>query len=57
MKMRYLADKMRFRYVAIIGEEYKDGLIVLRDMKARSQASITLDRLIEILEESNPCRG
>lgn len=51
------ADKMRFRYVAIIGEEYKDGLIVLRDMKARSQISITLDRLIEILEESIPCRG
>lgn len=43
------ADKMKFRYVAIIGEEYRDGLIVLRDMKARSQISITLDKLVEVL--------
>ncbi|MEM4461706.1 MAG: histidine--tRNA ligase [Candidatus Bathyarchaeia archaeon] len=43
------ADKVRFRYVAIIGEEYRDGLIVLRDMKARSQVLVTLDKLLEIL--------
>ncbi|MCX8162051.1 MAG: histidine--tRNA ligase [Candidatus Bathyarchaeota archaeon] len=44
------ADRMGFRYTAIIGEEYRDGLIVLKDMKARSQVSITLDKLIEMLE-------
>lgn len=43
------ADRMRFRYVAIIGEEYRDGLIVLRDMKARSQVLVTLDKLVETL--------
>ena len=46
-----LADKLGFRYVAILGEdELKKNTIIVRDMQKKSQREIALDNLLKELK-------
>lgn len=46
-----LADKLGFRYVAILGEEeLKKDVVILRDMQHKSQRELTIEKLVEELK-------
>jgi histidyl-tRNA synthetase len=49
------ADKLKARYVVILGEEeLKKGRAVLRNMKTKSQEEIPLKDLLTTLKEKIP---